>query len=55
MELGIDFKPLVSLITYVVVDKNDPAFNNPTKPIGPGLSKEEAARIEYPVIKTSKG
>ena len=55
MELGIDFKPLVSLITYVVVDKNDPAFNNPTKPIGPGLSKDEAARIEYPVIKTSKG
>jgi len=55
MELGIDFKPLVSLITYVVVDKNDPAFNNPTKPIGPGLSKKEAARIEYPVIKTSKG
>ncbi|MBW2250927.1 MAG: carbamate kinase [Deltaproteobacteria bacterium] len=55
MKLGIDFKPLVSLITYVVVDKNDPAFNNPTKPIGPGLSKEEATRIEYPVIKTSKG
>jgi carbamate kinase len=55
MELGIDFRPLVSLITYVVVDKNDPAFKNPTKPIGPGLSKEEAARIEYPVIKTSKG
>ena len=55
MELGIDFRPLVSLITYVVVDKNDPAFKNPTKPIGPGLSKEEAARIEYPVLKTSKG
>ncbi len=55
MELGIDFKPLVSLITYVVVDKNDPAFNNPTKPIGPGLSKEEAAGSEYPVLKTSKG
>ncbi len=55
MELGIDFRPLVSLITYVVVDKNDPAFKNPTKPIGPGLSKEEATRIEYPVIKTSKG
>ena len=55
MELGIDFKPLVSLITYVVVDKNDPAFKKPTKPIGPGLTKEEAARIEYPVLKTPKG
>ena len=55
MKLGIDFKPLVSLITYVVVDKNDPAFNNPTKPIGPALSKEEAAGSEYPVLKTPKG
>jgi len=55
MKLGIDFKPLVSLITYVVVNKNDPAFNNPTKPIGPSLSKEEADRSEYPVLKTSKG
>jgi len=55
MKLGIDFRPLVSLITYVVVNKNDPAFNNPTKPIGPALSKDEAARIEYPVLKTSKG
>jgi carbamate kinase len=55
MELGIDFRPLVSMITYVVVDKNDPAFKNPTKPIGPGLSYEESGRIEYPVLKTSKG
>jgi len=55
MELGIDFRPLVSMITYVVVDKNDPAFKNPTKPIGPGLSNEEAGRIEYPVLKTPKG
>ncbi len=55
MKLGIDFRPLVSLITYVVVNKNDPAFDNPTKPIGPSLSKEEADRSEYPVLKTSKG
>ena len=55
MELGIDFKPLVSLITYVVVDKNDPAFKKPTKPIGPGLSKEEADGSEYPVLDTAKG
>lgn len=55
MKLGIEFRPLVSLITYVVVDKNDPAFQNPTKPIGPGLSREEMNRIAYPVLKTSKG
>ena len=55
MKLGIEFRPLVSLITYVVVDKNDPAFHNPTKPIGPGLSLEEVNKIEYPVVKTSKG
>jgi carbamate kinase len=55
MKLGIDFRPLVTLITYVVVDKNDPAFNNPTKPIGLGLSKKETVGIDYPVVKTSKG
>ena len=55
MELGIDFRPLVSLITYVVVDKSDPAFKNPTKPIGPALSSKEAPGIEYPVLKTPKG
>lgn len=55
MKLGIDFRPLVSLITYVVVDKNDPAFQNPTKPIGPSLTSEEISRVEYPVLKTAKG
>lgn len=55
MAQGIDFRPLVSLITYVVVDKNDPGFKNPTKPIGPGFTEEEAARLEYPTVKTAKG
>ncbi|WP_271001986.1 carbamate kinase [Listeria seeligeri] len=40
---GID-KVAVSLITQVVVDKNDQAFENPTKPIGPFLTKEEAEK-----------
>lgn len=35
-------KDVVSIITQVVVDKNDPAFNNPSKPIGPFYSEEEA-------------
>lgn len=35
-------KPVVSLVTQVQVDENDPAFENPSKPIGPFLSEEEA-------------
>jgi carbamate kinase len=42
MKLGIDFRPLVSLITYVVVDRNDPAFKQPSKPIGPVYSQDES-------------
>ncbi|MGX7030821.1 carbamate kinase [Vagococcus zengguangii] len=38
---GID-KEVVTVVTQVVVDENDPAFANPTKPIGPFLSEEEA-------------
>lgn len=35
-------KQVVSLITQVVVDEADPAFEQPSKPVGPFLSKEEA-------------
>lgn len=35
-------KPVVSLITQVVVDRGDPAFKNPTKPIGPFYEKDKA-------------
>ncbi len=55
MALGVEFQPLVSLITYVVVDRNDPAFENPTKPIGPGYSEAQARRLPYPTVKTAKG
>lgn len=37
--------PVVTLATQMVVDKNDPAFNNPTKPIGAFYSEEEAKAI----------
>ncbi len=37
--------PVVTLITQVVVDPSDPAFLNPTKPIGPFYSEEEANRL----------
>lgn len=35
-------KSVVTLITQVEIDKNDPAFKNPTKPIGKFYSEEEA-------------
>lgn len=38
-------KPVATLITQVVVDKNDDAFHNPTKPIGPFYSEEESKSI----------
>lgn len=33
---------VVTVVTQVLVDQQDPAFDNPSKPIGPFLSKEEA-------------
>jgi len=35
---------VVTVVTQVVVDENDPAFEQPNKPIGPFLDKEEAER-----------
>jgi carbamate kinase len=56
MEIGInDEQPFVSLISYVVVDENDPAFQNPTKPVGPFFAAEQARCLPYPVVKTDKG
>jgi carbamate kinase len=45
----------VTLITYVVVDKNDPGFQNPTKPIGPFYTEEQAKELPYTLAKTDKG
>ncbi|MFC1504895.1 carbamate kinase [Thermodesulfobacteriota bacterium] len=55
MALGINTKPLVSLISYVVVDEKDPAFQNLTKPIGPIYNETEAGELPFPVHKTAKG
>ena len=38
--------PVVTLATQMVVEKADPAFQNPTKPIGPFYSEEEAKELE---------
>lgn len=37
--------PVVSLVTQVVVDKDDEAFQNPRKPIGPFYTEEEAKAL----------
>jgi len=56
MEIGVMTEQLfVSLISYVVVDPEDPAFRHPTKPIGPVYTEEEARRLPYPTVRTEKG
>jgi carbamate kinase len=56
MNLGDNSKHyFVSLLSYVVVDKNDPAFLNPSKPVGPVFTKDKAQTLPYPTKKTAKG
>lgn len=37
---------VVTMITEVLVDANDPAFANPTKPVGPFYTKEQAEKLK---------
>jgi carbamate kinase len=43
-ERGI-YKNVVTIITRVFVDQNDPAFLDPSKPIGPFYSEQDAKRM----------
>jgi len=43
-ERGMD-RDVITIVTEVLVDKDDPAFAKPTKPIGPYYSKEEANKM----------
>lgn len=52
---GVESQSLVSLISYVVVNREDPAFLNPSKPIGPSYSRAQAARLPYPTMETPNG
>jgi carbamate kinase len=36
---------VVSVLTHVVVDGEDPAFGNPTKPVGPFMTEDEATHV----------
>ncbi|MCL1975969.1 MAG: carbamate kinase [Firmicutes bacterium] len=44
-EIGKGYIPVVTLVTQMVVDKNDPGFAAPSKPIGPFYNAEEAQSI----------
>jgi carbamate kinase len=52
---GENHHPLVSLISYVLVDSADPAFQQPSKPIGPVLTARQAATSPYPAVQTARG
>lgn len=40
-------KPVATVVTQVKVDKNDKAFQNPTKPIGGFMDEEEAKKRQH--------
>lgn len=37
---------VVTVVTQVIVDRDDPAFDHPTKPVGPFLAEQDARRRE---------
>lgn len=40
--IGLGDRPVVTLVTQIVVDERDPAFRRPSKPIGPFYTQERA-------------
>ncbi|WP_297500620.1 carbamate kinase [Thermococcus sp.] len=38
-------KPVATVVTQTIVDKNDPAFQNPSKPVGPFYDEEVAKKL----------
>jgi len=40
------FLPVVTVVTQVAVDPKDPAFDNPSKPIGPFYTEEQANEMQ---------
>lgn len=46
---------IITVLTYVLVDEDDPAFLKPSKPIGPAFPEATASGLPYPTLKTSKG
>jgi carbamate kinase len=48
-------KLIVTVLSYVLVDENDPGFLRPAKPIGPVLSGDDPAGRPFPTVKTERG
>ena len=47
LELGaVTESPVACVVTHVRVDEEDPAFEQPTKPVGPFYPQEQAQRLE---------
>ena len=44
-DLGVEAAEVACVVSQVVVDKDDPAFDNPSKPIGPFYTEEEARSL----------
>ncbi len=40
-------RDIITIATQVLVNKDDPAFLNPTKPVGPFYTKEDAERMSH--------
>ena len=50
-----DSPDFITIVTQVVVDADDPAFQNPTKPIGPFYTEEEAVTKSFETRSVSTG
>ncbi|MBU0530165.1 MAG: carbamate kinase [Nanoarchaeota archaeon] len=46
--------PVITIVTRVLVDKNDPGFKEPTKPIGP-FYKKKPSQKDWKIIEVPKG
>lgn len=54
-DAGRKDQDVIALISPVVVDPKDPAFQNPTKPVGPFYPKDKIAGLPYPLKETPHG
>jgi len=50
-----DSPDFMTVVTQVVVDEDDPAFQNPTKPVGPFYTEAEAVEKSFETRKVSTG
>jgi len=50
-----DSPDFITVVTQVIVDPDDPAFQNPTKPIGPFYTEAEAAEKSFETRRVATG